>query len=302
MKANIAVAPSDQASLLADYLALIKFRLLLLVLISVCMGFIISVNDQSSFLSLLWVLIGVYCLGGGANTLNQWLERDVDILMARTQKRPLPSKRISPNNALLFGLVISVAGFIIIAALVNTLTLILSFLSWAIYLFIYTPLKKKSVANTWIGAVPGALPAVLGCTAASGELAESALILFLILFVWQMPHFFAISWIYRKDYLSGGFKMLSWNDDLGTKTSKQILIHSLLLLPVSLSLYLYGHFGLTYFLIALAASLIFIYFSVLFYLSPSLKGAKKVFHFSIIYLPLLFFVIIFDKFLIYWLS
>ncbi len=299
MKANLVVAPPGQASAIADYLALIKFRLLLLVLISVCMGFFIGANEQTSFFSLLWVLVGVYCVGGGANTLNQWIERDIDILMVRTQKRPLPSKRISPSNALLFGLAISSVGFVIIAALVNTLTLILSFLSWVSYLFIYTPLKRRSSINTWIGAVPGALPAALGCTAAAGEVTESAFILFLILFVWQMPHFFAISWIYRKDYLSGGFKMLSWNDDQGTKTAKHILIHALLLLPVSSSLFLLGHSGLTYFLLTITASLIFVYYSILFYISPDVRCAKKVFHFSILYLPILFFAIIFDKAILY---
>jgi heme o synthase len=299
MKANLVVAPPGQVSVLADYQALIKFRLLLLVLISVCMGFFIGINEQTSFSSLLWVLVGVYCVGGGANTLNQWIEREIDILMVRTQKRPLPSKRLTPNNALLFGLAISAVGFIVIAALVNTLTLILSFLSWISYLLIYTPLKRKSSINTWVGAVPGALPAALGCTAAAGEVTESAFILFLILFVWQMPHFFAISWIYRKDYLSGGFKMLSWDDDQGTKTAKHILIHAVLLLPVSSSLFLLGHSGLTYFLLTLTASLIFIYYSILFYISPDIRCAKKVFRFSIVYLPILFFAIIFDKVIIY---
>ncbi len=299
MKANLVVAPPGQVSVLADYQALIKFRLLLLVLISVCMGFFIGINEQTSFSSLLWVLVGVYCVGGGANTLNQWIEREIDILMVRTQKRPLPSKRLTPNNALLFGLAISAVGFIVIAALVNTLTLILSFLSWISYLLIYTPLKRKSSINTWVGAIPGALPAALGCTAAAGEVTESAFILFLILFVWQMPHFFAISWIYRKDYLSGGFKMLSWDDDQGTKTAKHILIHAVLLLPVSSSLFLLGHSGLTYFLLTLTASLIFIYYSILFYISPDIRCAKKVFRFSIVYLPILFFAIIFDKVIIY---
>lgn len=299
MKANIVVAPPGHESAFADYQALIKFRLLLLVLISVCMGFFIGANEQTSFFALLWVIVGVYFVGGGANALNQWIEREIDCLMVRTKNRPLPSKRITPNNALWTGIFISALGFFTLAALVNTLTFILSFLSWASYLFIYTPLKRKSSINTWIGAVPGALPAALGCTAAAGAITEPAFMLFLILFVWQMPHFFAISWIYRKDYLSGGFKMLSWDDDQGIKTANQILIHALILLPVSSSLFLLGHSGLTYFLLTLAASLIFIYYSVLFYISPDVRCAKKVFRFSIIYLPILFFAIIFDNFILY---
>ena len=301
MKANLVVPPSSHTSVLADYLALIKSRLLLLVLISVCMGFFISVIEETSFISLIWTLIGVYCVGGGANTLNQWIEIDSDILMVRTQNRPLPSKRITPRSALLFGLALSLAGFIIIALLVNALTLLISFLSWLSYLIIYTPLKKRTPLNTWIGAVPGSLPAVLGCTAASGKVSEPAFIIFLILYVWQMPHFFAISWVYRQDYLKGGFKMLSWNDDLGTTTSRHIFIHSLLLLPVSSSLFFLGHSGLVYFLIAITISLIFIFYSVLFYKSPTIKTAKQVFYFSIIYLPILFVAIIFNKFIIYFL-
>ena len=301
MKVNLLVPPSSHKFAPADYLALIKSRLLLLVLISVCMGFFISIIEETSLISLLWTLIGVYCVGGGANTLNQWIEIDADILMTRTQNRPLPTKRIKPSNALSFGLILSIVGFIIIALLVNTITLLISFLSWLSYLIIYTPLKKRTPLNTWIGAIPGSLPAVLGCTAASGEVSEHAFIIFLILFVWQMPHFFAISWIYRQDYLKGGFKMLSWNDDLGTKTSQHIFIHSLLLLPVSLSLFLLGHSGVLYLLITMTINLIFIFYSVIFYKSPSIKAAKKVFYFSIIYLNILFVAIVFDKFIIYFL-
>lgn len=299
MKANRVVPHSSNSSVLADYLALIKSRLLLLVLISVCMGFFISFTEESAVISLLWALIGVYFVGGGANTLNQWLEKDADVLMARTQHRPLPCKRITPMQALIFGFIISAIGFIIIGLLVNSLTLLISFLSWLSYLIVYTPLKKITSLNTWIGAVPGSLPAVLGCTAASGTISEPALIIFLILYVWQMPHFFAISWVYRQDYLKGGFKMLSWNDEEGATTSKHIVIHSLLLLPVSSSLFLLGHFGLVYLFIALIISLVFIYYAIIFYKSPSKQTAKKVFYFSIIYLPILFVAIIVDKFIIY---
>ncbi len=299
MKANSAIAPHHPSLLLAIYLELIKFRLLILVLVSVCMGFYISFNEQASYLTLLWALIGIFFVGGGANTLNQWLELDADTLMLRTQMRPLPCKRITPNHALVFGLFISVLGFIILAALVNPLTLYLSFISWSSYLFIYTPLKKRSPVNTWVGAVPGAIPVVLGSTAASGSLSLPAVIFFLILFIWQMPHFFAISWIYRKDYLSGGFKMLSWDDDSGVKTSQQVLYNAVLILPACACLYFYGHAGLIYFLITLFASLYFIYLSVLFYLRPEIKQAKRVFRYSIIYLPVVFFAIIIDRLLFF---
>lgn len=278
-----------------DYLALIKFRLLALVLVSTCMGFYISADAASSFVILLYTLAGITLVGGGANSLNQWKERDADALMLRTRNRPLPAHRITATGALIFGLLISIAGFWLIAWLVNGLTLLLSFLSWATYLFVYTPMKTRSPLNTWAGAVPGAIPAILGCTAASGTLTLPALALFLILYVWQMPHFFAISWVYRDDYLRGGFRMLSWNDDSGRKTARQILLHTALLVPVSAGLYLTGQSGLVYLVLAIASGLWFLYCAIRFHARPDRAAAKKVFHFSIIYLPLLFAAIILDS-------
>lgn len=280
---------------LGDYLALIKFRLLALVLVSTCMGYYVSASSTSSFLVLLYTLAGVLLVGGGANSLNQWKERAADALMLRTRNRPLPAQRITPNGALTFGLLISCAGFFLLAYIVNGLTALLSFLSWATYLFVYTPMKTRSVLNTWAGAVPGAIPAIVGCTAASGTLTLPALALFLILYVWQMPHFFAISWVYRDDYLRGGFRMLSWNDNSGKATARQILLHTVLLVPVSAGLYLSGRSGLIYLALALAGGLWFLYCGIRFYAQPNRATARKVFHFSIIYLPLLFAAIILDS-------
>ncbi len=281
-----------------NYLKLIKFRLLSLVLVSTCMGFYISNNSLSSISVLLYALIGITLVGGGANSLNQWKERDADALMLRTKNRPLPAQRLTPNNALGFGILISCCGFVALGYYVNSLTLVLSFLSWAIYLFVYTPLKTRTVLNTWIGAVPGAIPAVLGATAASGTLEISSLALFLTLYVWQMPHFFAISWIYRDDYLRGGFKMLSWNDDHGATTALHILAHSILLIPISTWLFWSGDSGLVYLFAAVASGFVFLYFALQFYLNTSKLTAKKLFHYSILYLPLLFAAIILDHMLV----
>lgn len=282
---------------LTAYLALIKFRLLSLVLVSTCMGFFIGADAGTSLLPLVFTLLGILLVGGGANTLNQWKERDADALMYRTRARPLPSQRLTAGNALWFGILISLGGFAVMAIGVNTLTLVLSFLSWASYLFLYTPLKTRSVTNTWVGAIPGAIPAILGCTAATGTLNASALALFLILFVWQMPHFFAISWVYREDYMRGGFRMLSWDDESGSKTATQILLHTLLLLPVSTGLFLSGQSGLIYLTITVASGLVFIFLALQFYRTKSKRLAKRVFHFSILYLPLLFLAIIADNLL-----
>lgn len=281
----------------ADYLALIKFRLLSLVLVSTCMGFFIGADAATPLAPLFYTLLGITLVGGGANTLNQWKERSNDALMLRTRARPLPAQRVYPLYALWFGIAISQAGFVIMGLGVNALTLLLGFLSWASYLFIYTPLKTRSPINTWVGAVPGAIPAILGCTAATGTLNAAALALFLILYVWQMPHFFAISWVYREDYLRGGFRMLSWNDEAGTRTAMNILLHTVILLPVSAGLYLVGHSGLVYLGITLASGLVFLVLAVQFHRDISKATAKRVFHYSIIYLPLLFVAIIADRLL-----
>ena len=282
---------------LADYLALIKFRLLSLVLISTCMGFFISADARTSLLPLAITLLGITLVGGGANCLNQWKERDADSRMLRTRLRPLPALRLTAGKALLFGLLISVAGFVLIGWQVNALTLWLSFASWASYLFLYTPLKTRSPLNTWVGSVPGAIPAILGCTAAVDALTPDAVALFLILYVWQMPHFFAISWVYRDDYLRGGFRMLSWNDESGSKTAIHILLHTLLLVPVSAGLYLTGVSGSVYLVLAILNSLVFLYYALIFYRNPGKQAARKVFHYSIAWLPVLFATIMLDRLL-----
>jgi heme o synthase len=248
-------------------------------------------------LPLVFTLLGITMVGGGANCLNQWVERDADSRMLRTRLRPLPTLRLTARNALLFGLLISMAGFTLIGWQVNQLTLWLSFISWASYLFVYTPLKTRSPLNTWVGSVPGAIPAILGCTTAANALTPEALALFLILYVWQMPHFFAISWVYRDDYLRGGFRMLSWNDGSGKITAVHILLHTLLLVPVSAGLYVVGTSGLFYLTAAVLSSLAFLYYAVLFYRDPSKQAARKVFHYSIAWLPLLFVTIMIDRLL-----
>jgi heme o synthase len=246
MEARTDTDQTMRLPLLADYFALIKFRLLSLVLISTCMGFFITADARTPLLTLVFTLLGITMVGGGANCLNQWVERDADSRMLRTRLRPLPALRLTAPNALRFGLLISLAGFVLLGWQVNQLTLWLSVISWASYLFIYTPLKTRSPFNTWVGAVPGAIPVILGCTTASNALTDEALALFLILYVWQMPHFFAISWVYRDDYLRGGFRMLSWNDESGKRTAIQILLHTALLIPVCAGLYLTGASGLFY--------------------------------------------------------
>lgn len=297
MNVETGANPPARLPAFSAYLALIKFRLLTLVLVSTCMGYFISADNNSTLVALLYTLVGTTMVGGGANTLNQWKERNADAQMFRTRMRPLPAARVKPVYALVFGLAISLLGFLVIALGVNNMTLLLSFLSWASYLFLYTPLKTRSILNTWVGAVPGSLPAVLGCTAASGVLGNEAWALFLILYVWQMPHFFAISWVYREDYLRGGFRMLSWNDETGTNTAIHILVHTIILLPVSAGLYLTGDFGMVYLLLTLLNGLVFLWYAIAFTQSTDKAGARKVFQYSILYLPLVFVAIFLDRLL-----
>ncbi len=296
-----APAPVSLMSTIANYLALIKFRLLSLVLVSTCMGYFIGADvgagTNTPLAPLFYTLLGITLVGGGANTLNQWKERSNDALMYRTRGRPLPSGRVYPLYALWFGIAISQLGFLVIGLGVNALTLALAFVSWSSYLFVYTPLKTRSPINTWAGAVPGAIPAILGCTAATGSFNAATLALFLILYIWQMPHFFAISWVYRDDYLRGGFRMLSWNDESGKRTAFHILLHTIILVPVSAGLYLVGHSGQIYLWLTLASGLYFLALAVAFFRDISKQNAKRVFYYSIIYLPLLFIAIIADKLL-----
>ena len=283
---------SARISVLLD---LMKYRLLMLVLVSTTLGYFLASGGVADAALLVYTLIGVFLVGGGANCLNQWRERDADCLMTRTANRPLPSGQISPTGALAFGLLISVCGFLELAILTNPLALALSVLSWASYLLVYTPLKRISSLNTWVGAVPGALPAVVGWAAVSGQLDPGAYALFAILFFWQLPHFFAISWLYREDYLKGGFKMISADDPEGTFTSYHALINSGLLMLASVSLYLVGASGLIYLLCAFLLGLVFMFSALDFYRERSVANARRLFRVSILYFPVLFAAIVLDQ-------
>lgn len=297
MKDKVAVLESVWGvgrSKLSDYIELTKFRLLMLVLITVGIGYYLSAQGKDVFV-FVHVLLGVAGVGAGANALNQWFERDSDAQMNRTKHRPIPSGRLSANEAFRFGIIISLWGLFYLILTVNFLTAFLGFVSWASYLFIYTPLKRHTTLNTWIGAVPGALPPVMGWTAAQGTLNAEALSLFAILYLWQLPHFFAISWVYREDYKNGGFRMLSLEDPTGQKTSYQMVINTLLLLLASLSLVFNEQTGNLYLLNALGLGVLFLGMTVLFFKQRTVKNAKRVFFASIIYFPILWMVMVLDR-------
>jgi len=239
----------------------------------------------------IWVLfhamVGTALLASGAASLNQYLERHLDAKMTRTADRPLPSGELQPSTVLALGGIISSAGMIYLAALVNPLTSFLGALTLGSYLFVYTPLKRVTTLNTVIGAIPGALPPLMGWTAATGQISVGGWSLFAILFFWQLPHFLAIAWMYKDQYAKAGYVMLPVVDPQGFRTGRQAVSHTLGLLPVSLAPFVLGMTGRLYLFGALALGILFLWRAIQFarFLNPA--RAKSLFITSIIYLPLL---------------
>jgi len=234
-------------------------------------------------------------VAAGASALNQLLEREYDAKMRRTQNRPLPSGRLQPTTVAIFGGVSSVAGLVYLALAVNPLTSVLGAVTLVSYLFIYTPLKRVTWLNTMIGAVPGAMPPLMGWTAARGELSGEGWALFAILFFWQLPHFFAIAWMYRDEYAKAGFKMLPGIDPGGTRTAQQSVSNTLALLAVSLCPFVFRMAGTIYLAGAIVLGAGFLFCAVQFSRQLTLARAKQLFFASIIYLPLLLALMVWDK-------
>ena len=284
-------------SKIRDYITLTKPRLLSSVLFSTAVGYILPANNVATVSPLIYLLFGTTLLGAGAHTLNQWMEQVPDSKMQRTKNRPLPNGRLSKNGALIFGTFISIAGITTLWMSINLLTAAIGLLTIISYLLIYTPLKKKTIANTWVGGITGALPPVIGWSAAKGTLDLEVLPIFVLLYFWQLPHFFAIAWMYRDDYRSGGFKMLSLEDTTGKRTSFQMLLYGGLLFFPSTAIFVIGQGSLFYLLSSIILGLAFLAVIFLFFRKSNFENARKVFLASIIYLPLLSSIIIMDRFI-----
>ncbi|MEK7728491.1 MAG: heme o synthase [candidate division KSB1 bacterium] len=280
---------------LSDYLALTKPRVTLMVLLTMMFGFYLGAQGDMNLTLLLHALFGTALVAGGTSALNQYLERELDAKMLRTKNRPLPTGRLAPNAALAFGVFISILGLAHLMLFVNLLTALLAALTLASYVFLYTPLKTRSAISTIVGAIPGALPPMGGWTAARGELGIEAWVLFAILFLWQLPHFLAIAWIYREDYARGGFPMLPVIDPEGHSVGRQILTNCLALLPVSLLPTLVGMAGSIYFFGALGLSLLFFMSGLGVIMQRSNLSAKRLMRASLLYLPALLGLMAFDK-------
>ncbi len=292
---DLAQPAIEEKGLFAVLTDLVKARLTSLVVVTTMVGFYAGSRNGVDSWRMFHATLGTTLLACGAAALNQLLERDHDALMRRTESRALPSGRLTADQVLLIGGFLSAIGLGHLAWLVNPLTAFLGAITLVTYLFVYTPLKRVTTLNTAIGAIPGALPPLMGWTAAQGTLSLQGWSLFAILFFWQLPHFLAIAWMYREDYARAGFKMLPIVDPDGNRTARQALSHSLGLLPISLFPSLLGVSGMIYFIGALVLGIIFIGFAVQFARTKSINSARALFIASIIYLPVLLGLLVFDK-------
>jgi protoheme IX farnesyltransferase len=267
------------------YYELTKPRLSFLSVITAVIGYL-AADPMRNFGVLVSLLIGTSLAAGGAAVLNQWLEREADAQMVRTKDRPIPSGQISPYNALMFGLGLSIFGTYLLYAGANPLAGLLTAMTIASYVLLYTPLKRLTTWNTLVGAIPGALPPLIGWAAAEGNISTLGWILFAILFLWQMPHFFAIAWTYRKDYAKGGFIMLSNADNNGAKVARQAFIFALALVMSSLLPTLLGYASMGYAAVAMISGCYILRPAIRFLKLPERDAsARQLFVASILYLP-----------------
>ena len=278
-----------------DYIELTKPRLVVMILVTTAAGFYLGTRGAVNWLLFLHTLIGAGLTAAGVLGLNQYLERDIDSQMTRTQQRPLPASRMRPMEALLFCAFLTGSGMLYLTFLVNPLSGFVISLIVVSYLFVYTPLKQKTSLCTLIGAVPGALPPVVGWVAAQGTISGSAWVLFAILFLWQLPHSLAIAYIYREDYENAGLKLLPVIHPDGASTRRQIVINCVALFGIGLLPTLFNIAGGIYFFAALLIGGMFLASGIYLSKTHSVKAARYVLYASLLYLPLIFITMAIDK-------
>jgi protoheme IX farnesyltransferase len=286
------VKPTHRA---ADFVTLTKPRLNFLVLFSTLAGMYIGSPEGVPAAILIHGLVGTALVAGGAAALNQVWERDTDGLMRRTQSRPIPGGRLRVSDGTLFGVALSAIGLIELAWMVNPVCASVAAATLVSYVLVYTPLKKRTSLATLIGAIPGALPPVIGWAATTGAISTPAFVLFGILFLWQMPHFLAIAWLYREDYTRAGIPLLPVLEPDGRRTGQQALIYAAALWPVSLLPALVGIAGVPYSIVATVLGLGLIALSALFARERNGTTARRLFLYSITYLPLLWAALVFNR-------
>jgi len=280
---------------LAAYYELTKPRITFLVVLTTAAGFLLGTSGAFNYRLFSHTMLGVALLCSGISTLNQWMERDLDGLMRRTARRPLPLGTLAPRAALIFGLSLTVSAEIYLAAFVNLLSAFCGLTVIVGYLLCYTPLKTRTSLSTLVGAFPGAVPPLLGWAAATNHVGLEAWVLFAILFLWQFPHFFAIAWMYREDYARAGILMLPVVEPEGRLTKQQIVVWTLLLIPVSLAPAALGISGAIYFFGALLLGALFLWSSIAAAVSLSRRNARRVLLASVLYLPVLFVLMVINQ-------
>ncbi|HEX3719651.1 MAG TPA: heme o synthase [Verrucomicrobiae bacterium] len=292
---TLAKAPATEKALPVILSELFKMRLTGLVLLTTLVGFYLGSRGPVSWVLMFHTVFGTALLASGAAALNQLIEREHDAKMRRTQDRPLPSGRLTPESVLIIGGACGVIGMIYLALTVNLVTAALGAATLGSYVFVYTPLKRITTLNTVIGAIPGGLPPLMGWTAARGEISGDGWSLFAILCFWQLPHFLAIAWMYKDEYAKAGFVMLPVVDHNGERTGRQALCHTLGLLPISLCPFIFHMVGPIYLAGAFLLGISFVWCAFQFSRKLTLQRARVLFFASIIYLPLLLSLMVIDK-------
>jgi protoheme IX farnesyltransferase len=279
----------------SDWLVLAKVRITALVLVTTAAGFLLASRGEFQLGLLVVSLLGTALAASGAAALNQVIERRPDALMRRTASRPVAAGRIGPGSGLAFGVILGAAGIATLAVAVNLLTGALGFATIVLYIGAYTPLKRRTALNTLVGAVPGAIPPVMGWTAVTGSVDAGAWALFGILYLWQLPHFLAIAWMYREDYARAGFPMLPVIDPGGESTARQVALATLALVPVSLVPTLLGLAGAVYFFGALALGTSFAACALALAVGRRRGAARRLLLASVTYLPILLALLVLDR-------
>ena len=279
-----------------DYMMLIKFSLSFMVVFSAVISYLLAPKVvEYDWLRIILLFIGGLLVTGSANAVNQVVEKDTDALMMRTAKRPVASGRMQPAEAWAFAIVTIIAGVLILGFFFNWLSAGMALFSWFVYAYMYTPLKKVSSVSVLLGAVPGALPCLIGWAAGQDELSAGGWVLFAIQFFWQFPHFWAIAWIAHKDYTNAGFKLMPSVEGPTKYSAVQSIIYSLVLIPVGTLPYLVGMSGILSFWIVLAANVLMLWQSIRLYREMEKKAARRVMFSSYIYLPIVLLALLADK-------
>jgi heme o synthase len=286
---------TESSTKLKAYMELMKFRLSSLVAFSFGFGYILAAKGAVDWLAMSMLCLGGLLISASSGAINQIFERDLDVLMKRTQNRPLPTGRVTVQEAAVFAALLAFVGFGIMLVFTNWLATLLAMISMVLYSFVYTPLKRVGPIAVLVGAVPGALPPLLGWVAATGEITHEALIIFAIQFIWQFPHFWAIAWVADEDYKKAGFNLLPSGGKKDLNTAIQIMTYTLFLIPLGLMPAYFGITGINSAIIATICGVLFLSMTFSLMRDGSRKSALKIMFGSFIYLPVVQIAFLMDK-------